>query len=67
MCFFQWNTEGTDHSYKAWGHAVTEDFVHYTYYEPALLPDESYDKEWLLLWKRFGFMKENYISSIQEM
>lgn len=42
--FFQWNTEGTDHSYKAWGHAVTEDFVHYTYYEPALLPDESYDK-----------------------
>lgn len=42
--FFQWNTEGTDHSYKAWGHAVTEDFVNYSYYEPALLPDEPYDK-----------------------
>lgn len=42
--FFQWNTEGTDHSYKAWGHAVTEDFAHYTYYEPALLPDAPYDK-----------------------
>lgn len=42
--FFQWNTKGTDHSYKAWGHAVTEDFAHYTYYEPALLPDAPYDK-----------------------
>lgn len=42
--FFQWNTEGTDHSYKAWGHAVTEDFAHYTYHEPALLPDAPYDK-----------------------
>ncbi|MBP9921513.1 MAG: sucrose-6-phosphate hydrolase, partial [Proteiniclasticum sp.] len=42
--FFQWNTEGTDHSYKAWGHAVTNDFAHYTYYEPALLPDAPYDK-----------------------
>lgn len=42
--FFQWNTEGTDHSYKAWGHAVTDDFAHYTYHEPALLPDAPYDK-----------------------
>lgn len=42
--FFQWNPYGTDHSYKAWGHAVTTDHVTYTYYEPALSPDKDYDK-----------------------
>lgn len=42
--FFQWNPLGTDHSYKAWGHAVTEDLVTYTYHEPALLPEESYER-----------------------
>lgn len=42
--FFQWNPHKTDHSYKAWGHAVTTDFVSYTYYEPALQPEEHYEK-----------------------
>lgn len=42
--FFQWNPNGNDHSYKCWGHATTEDLVHYTYHEAALLPEEAYDK-----------------------
>lgn len=42
--FFQWNPNETDHSYKCWGHATTEDLVHYTYHEPALLPVEAYER-----------------------
>lgn len=41
--FFQWNPHNTNHSYKAWGHAITTDFIHYTYLEAALLPEESYE------------------------
>ncbi len=42
--FFQWNPHGNDHSYKAWGHAVTKDLIHFDYLEPALLPEEDYEK-----------------------
>lgn len=42
--FFQWNPGALDHGYKAWGHAVTKDLVTYDYHEPALLPDQPYDK-----------------------
>lgn len=42
--FFQWNPHDTDHSYKCWGHATTEDLIHYTYHEAALLPEEWYEK-----------------------
>ena len=42
--FFQWNPHETNHSYKAWGHAVTDDLVHFDYLEPALLPEEWYEK-----------------------
>ena len=42
--FFQWNPHNNDHTYKAWGHAVTKDLVHFDYLEPALLPEEDYEK-----------------------
>ena len=42
--FFQWNLKDLNHNYKAWGHAVTKDLVHYEYLEPALVPDQYYDK-----------------------
>ena len=42
--FFQWNLHETTHSYKAWGHAVTKDLIHFDYLEPALLPEEAYEK-----------------------
>lgn len=42
--FFQWNPNETDHSYKCWGHATTEDLVHYSYHEAALLPVEWYER-----------------------
>lgn len=42
--FFQWNPHKLDHSYKAWGHAVTKDLVNFEYLEAALIPEESYEK-----------------------
>ncbi|MBM6615566.1 glycoside hydrolase family 32 protein [Desemzia sp. RIT804] len=43
--FFQWNQHGTVHKNKSWGHATSKDLLHWEYHEPALEPDEWYDKD----------------------
>ncbi len=43
--FYQHNPYWPDRAPMYWGHAVTEDFVHWTNLPPALAPDEEYDKD----------------------
>lgn len=43
--FFQWNPFGTKHTFKAWGHFSSEDFIQWEEHPPALVPSEWYEKD----------------------
>ena len=42
--FYQAHPYETNHGPMHWGHAVTDDFVKWTYLPSAMAPDESYDR-----------------------
>lgn len=41
--FYQYNPYSTDWNSMHWGHACTEDFLHWEYLPAALAPDQPYD------------------------
>jgi len=42
--FFQWNPHEKNHSYKCWGHFVSEDFIHWKFLGKAIEPSEFFDR-----------------------
>lgn len=59
--FFQWNQTDTTHQSKSWGHVTTEDFIHWKSHEPALEPDEWYDKDGCYSGSAIVFKGEIYL------
>lgn len=43
--FFQWNPFETKHTFKAWGHVSSKDFIQWEEHPPALIPSEWYEKD----------------------
>lgn len=43
--FFQWNPFETKHTFKAWGHVSSQDFIGWEVHPPALVPSEWYEKD----------------------
>ena len=42
--FFQHNKHSNEQVNICWGHAISEDLIHFTEYDDALNNDQSYDK-----------------------
>lgn len=43
--FFQWNPFDTKHTFKAWGHFSSEDFIQWEEHPPALVPSEWFERD----------------------
>jgi len=41
--FFQWNPKEKNHSYKCWGHFISEDFLHWKFLGKAIEPSKKFD------------------------
>ncbi|MBP2079600.1 glycoside hydrolase family 32 protein [Oceanobacillus polygoni] len=59
--FYQWNPFQTEHGAKFWGHAVSDDLVHWEEAPIALAPDQDYDKNGCYSGSAVVFMEKLYV------
>ncbi len=59
--FFQYNPKGITWGNMSWGHAVSDDLVHWTELGVVLLPDQPYDKDGVFSGSAVTMGKEHFI------
>lgn len=59
--FYQWNPFQTEHGAKFWGHAVSDDLVHWEEAPIALAPDQWYDKNGCYSGSAVVFQEKLYV------
>jgi len=65
--FYQYNPTSTKWGYMHWGHAVSEDLVHWNHLPVALYPDEnSKDERHCTEWSGSAIVDENNVTGLQE-
>lgn len=65
--FYQYNPNGTDWGYMHWGHAVSNDLVHWENLPIALYPDnDSKDKEECTAFSGSGIIDYNNVTGLQQ-